>query len=248
MIKKKWRNFGFKRMKNNHAKKEKSRVLRLGFILGLFIVGLGFPVASGASSEQPDLEVAARFPEGSTGTMHFAEAVTLKIGKARPLVLESDFLPIPGPHFRLGPSRFLLLGWSSSGAGMQSIHVLSLGVQNGAVTLIATLELSSDRLNSGLWVHSKSAPGFKLGLPAPPLRYVHSEDEWFLRYGKEDRDFLDLKGLRKLAFERVTPGPDDIFYAPPFNRSPFPSRVAWISVASSGLFILPSSRPSIRVH
>jgi hypothetical protein len=235
-------------MKNHPAKKGKSRVLRLGLILGLLTVLLGFPAASGASSEQPDLEVAARFPEGSTGTMHFAEALTLKIGDAKPLVFESDFLPIPGPHFRLGPSRFILLGWSSSGAGMQSIHVLSLGVQNGAVTLIGALELSTDRLNSGLWVHFKSSPAIKLGLPEPPLNFVHSEDEWFLRYGKEDQDLLDLQGLRSLVFEHVTPGPEDFFYSPPFNRSPFPSRVAWIPVASSGLFILPSFRPRARVH
>lgn len=235
-------------MKNRLPKKGKFRLLRLGFILGLFTIHMGFLAASWASSEQPDLEVTARFPEESTGTMHFAEAITLKIGVARPLVLESDFLPIPGPHFRTGPSRFILLGWSSSGAGMQSIHVLSLAVQNGAVTLIGELVLYTDRLNSGLWVRSKPSPTIKLGLPEPPARFVHSEDEWFLRYGKEDRDLLDLKGLRSLVFERVTPGPDDLFYSPPFNRSPFPKRVAWISVASSGLFVPPPSRPRAQLH
>ena len=235
-------------MKNFWPRKGRPRVLRLGLILGLLTVLMGVGAASRTSSGQPDLEVAARFPEESTGTMHFAEAVTLKIGTARPLVLEGDFLPIPGPHFRMGSSRFILLAWSSSGAGMQSVHVLSLGVQNGAVTLIGELELSADRLNSGLWVRSRPSLAIMLGIPEPPTDFVHGEDEWFLRYGKKDQDLLDLKGLRGLAFERATPGPDDLFYSPPFNRSPFPGRVAWISVASSGMFVIPSSHPRGRVQ
>lgn len=93
----------------------------------LFIV----PVIAAADG---NLQVRARYPRGPRGTMHFAEAITVSAPSVRPLTLKGSFLPIPGPSFELPGSRYVLLGWSSTGAGMQSIHVYLLGVQGAAST------------------------------------------------------------------------------------------------------------------
>jgi len=188
----------------------------------------------------PDLKVEKRLPTASTGTMHFAEIVVLRVGRARPLVLEGELAPIPGPYVRLGDSRFLLLGWSSGGSGMQTLHALSLAVVGGAVTLVAELTLQTDRLSSGLLLRTGEGDQTRLGVPEPPAGFVHDADGWALRTGPGDDERFDLDGIRGLSFEEVAGQPGDILYSPPFGVGPLPKRVAWVSVSPAGRFAPPT--------
>ena len=206
------------------------------------LASLLFVVAHFALADQPlTLGVKARFPRESDGTMHYAESLTLSIGSARPLRLTDSLLPIPGPSFALPGSRFLLLGWSSTGSGMQSIHAFLLGVRKGAVKRLAVVRLHTDRMDSALLVRRDAHGSLALGLPEPPSRFLHNEDEWYLAVS--GRQQLGLDALRDLAFEEVTCRPDDRVYSPPFERAPCPARVSWITVTADGFTLASSNQP-----
>ena len=217
----------------------KSLKLRRG--LGVAAVVLAVLAATGISSVEPDLTVEARYPREPTGTMHYALALTFSIPGARPLHLESDCcLPIPGPHFRIAATRFVLLGWSSGGSGMQSLHVLSLGIRNGAVALNQELVLTTDRMNAGLLVRPNGTGGIAIGLLRPPADFVHNPEDWSLGLGDESEEPLGLEQLRGLPFKPVARMPGDVFYNPPLGLCPFPEYVAWISETPEGRLIVPS--------
>lgn len=201
-----------------------------------------FVVAQAALADQPlTLVVKPRFPREPQGTMHYAEALTLSIGSARPLRLTDPLLPIPGPSFALPGSRFLLLGWSSTGSGMQSIHAFLLGIHEGAVKRLAIVVSHTDRTNSALLVRRDAHGSLALGFPEPPTTFLHNEDEWFLTV--PGRPPLVLDAIRHLAFEAVTCRPDDLIYSPPFQRAPCPARVSWITVTETGLSLAPFNKP-----
>jgi len=173
--------------------------------------------------------------------MHFAEELTLSIGSARPLTLEGGFLPIPGPSLRLPGSRFALLGWSSTGSGMQAIHVFLLGVHDGAVRRLAYLTIETDRPNSALLVRHNPDGSLVLGLPRPPAQFLHNEDEWSLVVGPGGRT-LSIAEIRRLTYKAVAVRPEDLFYSPPFQLAPRPTSVSWIAITPQG-FSLARARP-----
>jgi hypothetical protein len=80
------------------------------------------------------VEIAAP-AQGSTGTMHYADELRLSAGRSGPLILKSELssgklIPLPGPQYRIDDSHVLLLGWSSHGGGMQTIHALLVHLEN----------------------------------------------------------------------------------------------------------------------
>lgn len=81
------------------------------------------------SGAPADLKVTATFLDEPTGTMHYASTVTVAFGDASSLILEGEMLSTPGPHFQLSASRFLLLGWTSPGSGMEAMHALLISVR-----------------------------------------------------------------------------------------------------------------------
>lgn len=180
-----------------------------------------------------DLRVQARYPRGSQGTMHFTEALILSVPSARPLTLKGSFLPIPGPSFRLPDSRYILLGWSSAGSGMQSIHVFLLGIQNGSLRRLASLTSLTDRPSSGLLVRRATDGSVVLGLPKPPTRFLHNEDEWSLALDSGEST-LSIAAIRQLRYEAITPLPDDLFYSPPAQLAPRPNAVSWVAITPHG--------------
>lgn len=188
----------------------------------LFIV----PVIAAADGH---LQVRARYPRGPRGTMHLAEEITVSAPSARPLTLKGSFLPIPGPAFELPGSRYVLLGWSSTGAGMQSIHVFLLGVQDAALHRLASLVYQTDRAHSGLLLRHAPDGSVLLGLPEPPAGSLHDESEWSLTItpGEPPRS---LPEIRRLTYEAISPVGSDLFSTPPTEASWRPGRVSWIAV------------------
>jgi hypothetical protein len=199
-----------------------------------FLLATQIAVAVAAEAAKATLIVQAQYPRDETGTMHFAEALTLSIAAARPLRVPGSFLPIPGPTFRLPDGRFILLGWSSPGSGMQSMHALLVGDRAGAVKLLDHLIYFTDRPNAALLVRTELSGSVFIGVPEPPSDFLHYEDEWSLQYGLPRKRRLLIDSIRKLSFETVTSRSDDVFYAPPTNSTPRTARVAWVHVANTG--------------
>ena len=198
----------------------------------------------------PPLAISADYPGGSTGTMHYAERVTLRRRGAKPLVLTrrtslegtstpafGDMVPIPGLQLALGDDAFLLLGWTSVGAGMQTSHAMRLVVRDGRLVLAGHLQIQTDRPSAGLMVRP-SRPGLvELGFPEP-VGFLHSQEDWYLVLGGER---LELDDMRRMLYADYAPLPEDRFYSPPFQRPFARGRVAWITVKADR-FELPFER------
>jgi hypothetical protein len=181
------------------------------------------------------IEAAAPAP-GSSGTMHFVNELRLSAGSSAPLILKSEpaggkLIPIPGPQYRIDDSHVLLLGWSSYGGGMQTIHALLVQVDNGNVTLQRELTLTAARTASALIVRRDGPNDIRLGVGEPAAR-MSNETDWLLVFGPDSDQRLDMAQIRKLAFAAEAKREADILYAPPFQNARFPVRVAWLSVSA----------------
>ena len=104
-----------------------------------------------------------------TGTMHYADELRLSAGASAALVLKTDpgggkLIPVPGPQYPVDDTHVLLLGWSSYGGGMQTVHALLLQVEDGAVTLQRELTLSAMARNASPLIVRRDGPNkFALG-------------------------------------------------------------------------------------
>jgi hypothetical protein len=191
------------------------------------------------------VEAAAPAP-GSSGTMHFVDELRLSAGSSAPLVLKSEpaggkLIPVPGPQYRIDDSHILLLGWSSYGGGMQTIHALLVQVDNGNVTLQHELMLTAARTASALIVRRDGPNDIRLGVGEPATR-MPSETDWLLVFGPDSDQRLDMAQIRKLAFAAEPKREADTLYAPPFQNTRFPARVAWLSVSAGGFALLNGGR------
>lgn len=197
-----------------------------------------------ASLAASDLKVAVDRPGGNTGTMHYADGLTLTAPCAPPLRLEGKaaqdgtLLPLPGPSFRLPGARYLLLGWSSSGGGLQGVHALLLACGDATLRVVDRLDVVTDRAHAGLLVQQDADGSVALGLPPPPDEPVHEPEAWALSHSG-DASALTLDAMRRLAYVPLPPDRADLFYAPPAQLGRRPQRVAWIRVSAGG-FVLPA--------
>jgi hypothetical protein len=160
----------------------------------------------------------------------------LSAGSSAPLILKSEpaggkLIPIPGPQYRIDDSHVLLLGWSSYGGGMQTIHALLVQVDNGNVTLQRELTLTAARTASALIVRRDGPNDIRLGVGEPAAR-MSNETDWLLVFGPDSDQRLDMAQIRKLAFAAEAKREADTLYAPPFQNARFPVRVAWLSVSA----------------
>jgi hypothetical protein len=190
--------------------------------------------AIAAPAPPPELRVTAVIPDGQTGTMHYAERLQIAIGDAGPLTIHDELTPIPGPHYRLPDGRFVLLGWSSTGAGMESLHAMLLRVRDRQVVRDQELIVTSDRPSAVLLIR-REEDGIRIGIPEPSHQFIHSGDEWSLSAG-EHCEPLDLSQIYKLTYVNVRPKAHDFVYAPPFMATPPPRRVTWIEITKKGFF------------
>ncbi|MEO8673495.1 MAG: hypothetical protein ABI411_19450 [Tahibacter sp.] len=200
--------------------------MRLPAIIFLSLIAL-------AASAADQLTATARYPIEPTGTMHFAEALTLSVDPAKPLTLKGEFLPIPGPTFRLSKDRYVMLGWSSTGSGMQTLHALLVSVADGAVGELAELSLTTDRSSAGLVVRHQPDGSLRIGMPQVSGEFLHDEEDWVLNLGANAPSF-GVAEMRKFSVEAITLSDDDLFYAPPAQIAPRPTHVAWISIEPTG--------------
>ncbi len=212
-------------------------------LLSALILGVAGPRASaGIPPSDPAaalrVEVIDTGP-ASRGTYHYADELRLSAPGAEPLVLTSStqvdrLAPIPGPKFAIGDQRVLLLGWSSTGSGMQAIHVLLLHIAPPRVALQSQFTYTTDRLSSGIVVRRKNPRTILIGIPELP-DFGHQEGDWSLDMGPEER--LDWDQLSQLHPVRYRPRASDVAYFPPFEVKRAVHRVTWISASAAGLEI-----------
>src|SRR5262249_43236472 len=135
--------------------------------------GLGLPLSLGIARAASILKIeTVDVPWGETGTYHYVKELCLSAGSTAPLVLrtsvEHDVLaPIPGPQYPLGDRHVLLLGWSSTGAGAETLHALVLAVTPAGVQLRRHLTMTRDRGSSLLIVRRVAPAELLLGLLEP---------------------------------------------------------------------------------
>jgi hypothetical protein len=184
----------------------------------------------------PVLKVESLAPTG-TGTTHYAVEMRLSTARSEPLVLKtqpgSKLIPVPGPQYPIDDSHVLLLGWSSYGGGMQTLHALLVQVENGSVKLQRELTLTAARMASPLIVRRDGLNGLLLGVGEPGPR-LFNEGDWLLVLGPGKEDQLNIGAIRKLAFVSEAKRDADELYAPPFQNARFPARVTWLSVSANG--------------
>ncbi|HVT17312.1 MAG TPA: hypothetical protein VHQ90_14180 [Thermoanaerobaculia bacterium] len=214
--------------------------------MSLFVLAPATAVAGPA----PILKAEVVSPEpGSTGTLHFAPELRLSVGSSAPLILRSDLetgrlVPIPGPQYPIGDHHVLLLGWSSYGSGMETIHALLLHVENDRVILQRELALTTDRSSSALLIRRDGLDTILLGIPERGPS--HNEDEWSLVFGAAKVERLDSGQIRKLPFVAEKMRSTDLLYTPPFQSVPHRERFAWLSVSTNGFTLLTRARSGQR--
>jgi len=195
------------------------------------------PHGKAQTGTAPVLKVETAWPKG-TGTTHYADELRLSAGASAALVLKTDpgggkLIPVPGPQYPVDDTHVLLLGWSSYGGGMQTIHALLLRVENDTVTLQRELMLTMARNASALIVRRDGPNQIRLGIGEPAARML-SERDWLLVFGPDSDQWLDVAQIRKLTFATEAKRETDALYGPPFQNGSFPARVAWFSVSASG--------------
>ena len=206
-------------------------------VLGIAATLLASPPHGKAETgTAPILKIESVSPKG-TGTRHYSAELRMSASAFVPLVLRTDpggkLIPIPGPQYRIDDTHVLLLGWSSYGGGMQTIHALLVQLENGNVTLQRELMLTAARTALALIVRRDGPDEIRLGLGEPAARML-SERDWLLVFGPDSDQRLDIAAIRKLRFAADAKREADALYAPPYGSAPFPSRVAWFSVSAGG--------------
>ena len=160
-----------------------------------------------------------------TGTTHVADELVFTTAKGT-LQLKHDeesgiVLPLVEQIHRAGKDRWVVLGWSSYGEGMQTQHAWL--VAGGAKPrIVDKLEWTTDRRHGGLVID----PGDKLlrvGIPLPERASttdddedaLHNELDWQLVHGKRTRTLAQVAKLpaQKSHLMAVRA------YTPPFHAS-----------------------------
>lgn len=182
-----------------------------------------------------------------TGTTHVAEELaittaggTLRYAPPAPQTTNQDHDEAP-PEYPLmekilavAPKRWVLLGWSSLGEGMQTEHAWLIEDRHGP-HLLDSLAWTTDRSHAGIAVESSGNQVY-LGIPLPqPLNEdgepgLHNEGDWELVHDKQRLSLLDVRRLPSSEKHVMALGG---YYDPPFQVEPsqrhWEGRFVWFS-------------------
>lgn len=164
-----------------------------------------------------------------TGTWHTANKLTISLGAAKLERATDDehmILPLFAKAFDAGPNRWVLLGWSSTGSGMQTQTAWIVKKVGKALKITDQLDWTTDRAHPGLAFEGEGAK-LRVGILKPPASddEAHDAGEWSLETGGKLRR-MDM--VRKLHFVGGSPA----LYAPPFDDSKCPCQIAWLGIAN----------------
>jgi hypothetical protein len=165
---------------------------------------------------------------GATGTTHYADRVVVRGRNGAERVWQTPedafalgrpLVPLIEEQRRLDDRHVLLLGWSSTGGGMQSYHAITLDSDTAQPS--RTVVWTGDRGSAARGVR---IAGTRLGFPVP-----HSPESEL----RVDADRHDLDGLARLE-EAVAPA-DAAWFAAPFapDTSAGGDALVWIDLAQA---------------
>ena len=165
-----------------------------------------------------------------TGTWHTADHVTIALGAAKVERDEDDerglLVPLFAKAFDAGTNRWVLLGWSSTGSGMQTQSAWIVKKVGKALKVTDELDWTTDRGHPGLAFEGEGAK-LRVGILKPPASDddAHDSGSWSLdTVGK--RRAMDE--VRKLHFTAGSPQ----LYAPPFDAAKCPCQLAWLGISN----------------
>jgi hypothetical protein len=161
-----------------------------------------------------------------TGTYHEATRLVLHTAKARLVRDPPDpetptQLPLIDKALVIDPDHWLLVGWSSTGGGMETMAAWIVAARGSKLRVTDELYWTSDRAHSGLAIES-SMGKLRIGIPELPADGVHDRESWELRIG-----------TKVVAFEKLTyVKSSSKLFAPPLDDAREPTaRTAWFAVA-----------------
>lgn len=168
-----------------------------------------------------------------TGSTHLAAslAITTARGTLRleaPDPEDGEALPLVAHIYKTGVDRWVLLGWSSFGSGMQSEHAWLVD-GSGEPRIADRLEWRTDRSHAGIVIDRD--PKLRIGIPLPaPDEALHDDEGWALVHGTQTRTLAEVTKLPSAATDMLAVRT----YTPPFDRSAsgrgWSGRVVWFSV------------------
>lgn len=161
-----------------------------------------------------------------TGTTHVAEtlAITTDRGTLRFENVDEEtgeVIPLVERVFKAAPHRWVMVGWSSFGSGMQTEHAWLLD-DTQSLRVVDKLDWTTDRMHAGLALDVGSKVRIGIPLPVPgatddAAESLHNESEWQLAHGAST---FTLARLRKLPKTETHVMALRGFYTPPFQDSP----------------------------
>lgn len=134
-----------------------------------------------------------------------------------------------------GPNRWVVLGWSSHGEGMQTQRAWLIEDGHGP-QILDSLAWTTDRSHGGFAI-DPSAKQVRIGIPLPQMPgadgepHMHQRGAWVLEHGKQQ---LDLEAVPRLPSSEMHVMALRDYYDPPFQDEP--SLLHW-----SGTFVWFSS-------
>jgi hypothetical protein len=154
-----------------------------------------------------------------------------------------------------GTNRWVALGWSSFGEGMQTVHAWLLEEDRAGPKLLDTLAWTTDRSHAGIALDvsaNASANRVRIGIPLPDTTApggetpMHQPGVWLLKHGAQE---LDLDEVAHLPFSETHVMALRDYYDPPFQYEPsrrhWSGRFVWFSAPTRfALDQQPSARPA----
>jgi hypothetical protein len=198
-----------------------------------------------------------------TGTMHSADSVvitspggTVHLGggdfaggdvdrddsaaKSPADGIHAEGLPLFERALAAGAHRWVLLGWSSFGEGMQSEHAWLVEDGAGGPRVVDSLVWRSDRMHGGVALDLRTS--VRVGVPIPDAtEHVHNADMWQLRHDGRVFTLAETQAMPRT----ITPvtGLHE-YYDPPDGGAPssrhWAGRFVWFAPNANGFV---ASRP-----
>ncbi|HEY5946035.1 MAG TPA: hypothetical protein VIV40_11120 [Kofleriaceae bacterium] len=176
-----------------------------------------------------------------TGTTHVADELVIKTSRGALHLKSSDddsgeVLPLIDEIYNAGKQRWVVIGWSSYGEGMQTEHAWLID-GSSQPHVVDKLEWTTDRRHAGLAIDPSGKLRIGIPLPVQPKSNddegdhgLHNEGDWQLVHGKQVFTLAQLAKLRAEENHLMAVHA----YAPPFqaplSERDWSGRFIWFSV------------------
>ena len=161
--------------------------------------------------------------ETLTGTYHSATKLDLHTAKAtlvreQPDIEKLPVLPLIEKAVAIDPNHWVMIGWSSTGGGMETMVAWIVAASGKKLRVTDELYWTSDRAHAGLAIEDDKGK-LRIGIPEMPKEGAHEPGEWALQVGNKNVAFAKLK--YKAASTKL--------FDPPMEEREVTGKVAWFT-------------------